>query len=125
MLHGRARDIADDLGVLWSWHRRIVDRLARLRLTLHAGAHPRPVSEGLPFLGFVVYPDRRRLKRRNGVHFRRRLRGLLAEYAAGRAGLDAVTASVQGWVNHVRYGNTVGLRKALLRGLPIPRRALP
>ncbi len=116
---------ADDLGVLWDWQRRIVDRLARLRLTLHAGAHPRPVREGLPFLGFVIYPQQRRLKRRKGVHFRRRLRGLLAEYAAGRVGLDAVTASVQGWVNHVRYGNTVGLRKALLRGLPIPRRALP
>jgi hypothetical protein len=25
-----------------------------------------------------------------------------------------ITASVQGWVNHVRYGNTVGLRKAML-----------
>jgi hypothetical protein len=25
-------------------------------------------------------------------------------------------ASVKGWTNHVRYGNTVGLRKAVLRG---------
>jgi hypothetical protein len=72
-----------------------------------------------------VYPNRRRLKRRKGVHFRRRLRSLLTHYAAGRIALDAVTASVRGWVNHVRYGNTVGLRKALLRGLPIPRRAPP
>jgi hypothetical protein len=28
----------------------------------------------------------------------------------------------QGWVNHVRYGNTVGLRKALLAEMKIPRR---
>jgi hypothetical protein len=25
-----------------------------------------------------------------------------------------VTVSVQGWVNHMRYGNSVGLRQAVL-----------
>ena len=28
--------------------------------------------------------------------------------------LAEVNASVQGWVNHARYGNTVGLRRAVL-----------
>ena len=32
--------------------------------------------------------------------------------------LASVTTSVQGWVNHVRYGNTVGLRKAVSGRLP-------
>ena len=42
----------------------IIDYLASLRLTLHeARAQPRPVYEGIPFLGFIVYPDHRRLKR--------------------------------------------------------------
>ncbi len=30
--------------------------------------------------------------------------------------LANLTVSVRGWVNHVRYGNTVGLRKAILMG---------
>ena len=38
----------------------------------------RPVSEGIPFLGFVVFPEHRRLKRRKGIAFARRLRLLAA-----------------------------------------------
>jgi len=33
--------------------------------------------------------------------------------------LEQVDASVQGWVNHVRYGDTWGLRRALLAALPV------
>jgi len=91
------------------------ERLARLRLTAHPGAHPRPVTEGIPFLGFVLYPDRRRLKRRKGIHFRQHLIARVQQYQAGEIALDDLTASVRGWINHVRYANTMGLRKAMLR----------
>jgi len=105
---------ADDKERLWAWKRAMVSRLARLRLTIHPGAHPRPVAEGLPFLGFVVYPYRRRLKRRKGIYYRRKLHALLKAYQRGEIPLEDVNASVLGWVNHLRYGNTVGLRKAVL-----------
>jgi hypothetical protein len=68
----------------------------------------------MPFLGFVIFPQRRRLKRRKGVYFQRKLRTMIDAYEAGDMPLTSVTASVQGWVNHVRFGNTVGLRKAVL-----------
>jgi RNA-directed DNA polymerase len=48
---------ADDAATLWTWLDAIGRRLARLRLTIHPGAHPRPVTEGLPFLGFIVTPS--------------------------------------------------------------------
>jgi RNA-directed DNA polymerase len=111
---------ADDKRALWAWREALVERLAGLRLTIHPGAHPRPVSEGIPFLGFVVYPDRRRLKRRKGMHYRQRLYELVRRYAAGEIALDRLTASAQGWANHARYGNTVGLRKAVFGGMLIP-----
>ena len=104
---------ADDKPTLWRWRAALVDRLTRLRLTLHAAAHPRPVDAGVPFLGFAVLPDRRRLKRRKGIHFQRNLRRLAAGCRAGAVPRSAVTTSVQGWVNHVRYANTIGLRKAI------------
>lgn len=110
---------ADDKATLWAWKAAIEQHLARLRLTIHPGAHPRPVSEGIPFLGFVTFPGRRRLKRRKGVYYRRKLRLLTAHYSAGDIPLEAVHASVGGWVNHVRYANTVGLRKALFGSNPI------
>lgn len=105
---------ADDKATLWNWKAAVNERLAHFRLTIHPGAQPRPVSEGIPFLGFVVFPDRRRLKRRKGIHFQRKLRALAAAYADHSVTLDEVTASVLGWINHVRYGNTIGLRKAVL-----------
>ncbi|GJL62687.1 MAG: hypothetical protein NPIRA04_13410 [Nitrospirales bacterium] len=104
----------NDKSQMWRWKCAIEERLARARVTLHPGAHPRPVDEGIPFLGFVVYPERRRLKRRKGVHFRRKLRAQLEQCQKGTLSQDTVKASVQGWVNHVRYGNTIGLRKHVL-----------
>ena len=110
----------DDKARLWDWRQAAVERLARRRLTIHPGAQPRPVAEGVPFLGFVVYPDHRRLKRRKGIDFRRRFWELVRRYTDGDATLDQVTASARGWANHVRYGNTVGLRKAVLGAIIVP-----
>ena len=83
-------------------------------LPIHPETHQHPVADGMPFLGFVIFPQRRRLKRREGIYFQRKLRAMMAAYDAGETPLTSITASVQGWVNHVRYGNTVGLRKAVL-----------
>jgi hypothetical protein len=40
---------------------------------------------------------------------------MMAAYSAGEMSLLHVSASVQGWVNQVRNGNTVGRRKAAFR----------
>jgi RNA-directed DNA polymerase len=109
---------AHEKQVLWAWKDALVDRLAALRVTIHPGAHPRPVTEGIPFLGFIVFPARRRLKRRKGVHYQRRVRAAVDTYRAGQLPADILAASLRGWVNHVRYANTVGLQKAILRGVP-------
>ncbi|MDZ4702174.1 MAG: hypothetical protein SH809_20860 [Rhodothermales bacterium] len=78
-----------------------------------------PVIEGIPFLGFVIRPEHVRLKRRKGIHYRRKLKGILR--AVDRTERKA---SVDGWCNHVRYGNTVGLQKALLKELGVPFRVV-
>jgi len=113
----------DDKGQLWDRKVAAVERLAGLRLTIHDEcAQVRPTTEGLPFLGFVVYPHKRRLKRRKGVAYALKFRGLVRDYAAGRLPLDRVTASVQGWANHAGYGDTLGLRRAVLSSVPLPAR---
>ncbi len=106
---------ADDKKTLWQWKDAIIERLERLRLTIHPGAHPRPVTEGIPFLGFVVYPDKRRLKRRKGIHFQRRLRNMAQNRRLGKSDWGDISSSIKGWINHVRYANTVGLRKAVFK----------
>jgi hypothetical protein len=107
---------ADSKRQLWTWKKRIVDYLAGLRLTMHASrAQATPVECGIPWLGFVVYPTHRKLKRRNVVQFRRRLERNISLYRRGAISFAELDATVQGWINHVRYGDTWGLRSRLFQ----------
>ncbi len=111
----------DDKRTLHRWRVAVGQFLVSLRLTLHEReARVYPVTTGIPFLGFRVYPDHRRLKRANGVRFGRRLRWLVNQYAAGEIDLEQFTAVVQGWVNHARYGDTWGLRRSVLSARLLP-----
>lgn len=69
-----------------------------------------PVAAGIPWPGFVVYPDHRRVKARKVRSSTRHLAARLDDYQAGRIGFGEFDASVQGWINHVRYAGTWGLR---------------
>ncbi|MBW1781290.1 MAG: RNA-directed DNA polymerase [Deltaproteobacteria bacterium] len=112
----------DDRVRIWEWKSAIIERLQDLRLKIHERrAQVRPVEEGIPFLGFVVYPHRRRLKRRKGIEYGRKLRCLAEGYRAGKVSLEQVSASVRGWVNHVQYGDTFGLRAAVLASVKFTR----
>jgi len=104
----------DDKKTLIKWEQAIRSRLTRLRLTIHPHAQARPVTEGFTFLGFRIFPQERRLKHQKGLYYQRKLRKMVSAYAVGNLSLTDLDASVQGWVNHIRYGNTVGLRKAML-----------
>jgi len=116
---------ADDKETLWGWREALVERLARLRLTIHPGAHPRPVTEGFPYLGFVVYPAHRRLKRRNVVKYRRKLKCLISEWIAFKRTRESVIQSLLGWINHARYGDTWGLRSSVVALMPAITRGMP
>ena len=105
---------------LAQWGIEIADFLAGLRLTVHeSSAQVQPVTAGIPWLGFVVYPMHRRLKRRNVVAFRRRLEQAITLYRRGEISFAEMDASVQGWINHVRYGDTWGLRGHLFGLHPV------
>jgi hypothetical protein len=66
-------------------------------------------------------PTHRRLKRRNTVDFTRRLERNLEAYRTGRISFAELDAGVQGWINHVRYADTWGLREQIFASHPIPR----
>lgn len=123
---------SDSKRQLWGWKQRIIDRLARLRLTIHPGpAQVTPTAHGSPWLGWQVFPDHRRLKPENVRKFRHKLARLQDDLNHGRIPIEKMHASVQGWVNHARYGDTWGLRRRLLGRLRLrlhrpttPRRKL-
>ncbi len=111
---------SNDKDELLDWRKMIIAKLMIFRLTLHeTNAQAHPASEGFPFLGFIIFPTHRRLKRRKGIAFQRKYQKMLREYAKGNVTRDQITASVQGWVNHVRHANTWGLRRSILSKSPI------
>jgi len=111
---------SDDKTQLYAWKQAIITRLEHLRLTIHEReAQVLPTQDGIPWLGFVVYPTHRRLKRRNTVNFTRRLEHNINLYEAGDISFAELDASVKGWVNHVRYADTWGLRGHIFNQHPI------
>jgi RNA-directed DNA polymerase len=85
------------------------------RLTLH----PRKcmvmrVADGVPFLGWQVFADHRRIRRPTGVRFQRRLRALQALYRSGDIGLAEIQPSIASWLGHLKHGDTLHLRRKLL-----------
>jgi RNA-directed DNA polymerase len=107
---------ADDKPTLRDWRVALIDYLATLRLTIHTHrAQPRPVGEGIPFLGFVIYPDHRRVKSRKVVAYRRRLKKLYQAYQDGELEQADVVASLRGWLAHISYGDTWALAEQILQ----------
>jgi len=106
---------ANDKATLHEWRAAVIAYQATLRLTIHEQrAQPCPTRCGLPFLGWQLFPDHRRLKRNKVIHARRRLNALCKGYEEGEIPLERVSASVQSWVAHAAHGDTWGLRDAIL-----------
>jgi hypothetical protein len=63
---------------------------------------------------YLRLASRRRLKRRKGIQFRRRLREAVEAYRSGKTPLSGLKSTVDGWLNHVRHANTTGLQKIVL-----------
>ena len=101
---------SDSKSRLWEIRHAVMKRLDRLRLTIHLQkSQPRPSRQGVPFLGFVVYPHKQRLKPRKGIAYCRKLKAQVVAYHSGELGVEKLAASFAGWCNHVGQGDTDGL----------------
>ena len=106
---------SDSKSQLWEWKHAIKENLAELRLQIHENsAQVVPVVSGIPWLGFVVYPGYRRIKSRKVVHATQCLNKRFHEWQQGLISFAEFDACVQGWINHVRYADSWGLRKHVL-----------
>ena len=62
------------------------------------------------------YPTHRCVKARVVVQATRRLAARYDAWQSGAISFGELDASVQGWVNHIRYADTWGLRRRMLAG---------
>ncbi len=121
----------DDKATLSAWRQEIIEFLAtRLRLRIHENAAQiASCKAGIPWLGFVVYPDHRRVKARKVVAATRRLTARYDAWSRGDITFAEFDATVGGWINHVRYADSWGLREHVLSRFPLEgrhiRKAVP
>jgi hypothetical protein len=109
---------SNDIEQLHAWRGRVIRELCKYRLTLHENTcQPRPVSEGIPFLGFIPFPAHRLLKQRKGIAFQRKLKTARKSFQRGKLSFSQLNAIILGWVNHARHANTWNLRRAILSPL--------
>jgi RNA-directed DNA polymerase len=103
-----------DKTALQQMRRRLDDFLCGLRLGIHARkSRVYRTMDGVTFLGWRLFPDRRRLVRSIVVRWRRKLRALQAAFEAGQIGLADVTTGVRAWIAHADHGGTRNLRRQL------------
>ena len=96
----------------------MVDRLASYRPNLNeSSCQVHPTRCGTPWLGFAIYPEKRLLKARKARYATRVLREKYAAWRRGDISFAKLDASLQGWINHARHGDTWGLRRNVLRRL--------
>lgn len=113
---------ADDKSRLADVRELIREFLVGLRLRLHpAKSVVFPVKGGIRFLGYRVFPTHRLLPKENVRRFRRRVRGMQEDYAAGRVSYAEIYQRLMSWSGHARQANTYRLRCRLFDTISFQR----
>lgn len=92
---GSVQEVLADLGLR-----------AKARATMLA-----PTRDGLPFLGFVVFPAIRRIRPANRRRVQRRWKLRLWQWRQGELSEAALADSVRSMVAHLEHGTTRGWRR--------------
>jgi len=73
-----------------------------------------PVERGKDFLSYVIYPDGyKRIRRRNVVNFRRRLKTLKEGYAEKQITFDHARQSIARWLGLAKHASAFRLSRSL------------
>ncbi len=100
-------------------HAAIRDCCVTLRVQLHSRkCFVAPVSNGVTFLGYRIFPGYRRLEAGNVKRARRRIRRYDQEVQAGTRSSEQARTCVQSWVAHAEHAKTYRLRQQMLADLP-------
>ena len=114
--------LADGKAVLRDARAEIAELLGRDRLKLHARkSRIYSTGDGVEFVGFRVYPDRRCLKRAGVRRFQKRMAGYRTRYATGHMGLETIRGSIGSWLAHAAHGDTRALVGKVLAGITFVR----
>ena len=101
---------------LWAVLYRIEAFLAeKLRLRVHPKKRTvSPVNRGIDWVGYMIFPERVRVRRRNIIRFRLRNRKLRALLRQGRIAVADIGRSVQSFCAYTSHADAARLTRELL-----------
>lgn len=85
---------------------------ATLRLTLKETAvHIAPVTQGVAFLGFRIFPGVLRLHRKTWTRFKHQVRKRESQYRCGMIDAETLARTVASLVGHTAHAETLAVRR--------------
>lgn len=92
-----------------------IERFLNNNLALHFNGKTaiRPISCGIEFVGFRIWPTHRKLKKKTVLKMKRRLKYLQKAYKRGEIGFAEVNNSVQSYFGLLKHCNSYNLRKKI------------
>jgi retron-type reverse transcriptase len=111
---------------LRDWRGQVADFLQGHRLRLHESKSVVfPVTQGIPFLGLRVFPDRRRLGRAGLRRWRRRLRRWQIAFQEGRMTHEEIGVRLRSWWGHAQHADAWRIASEILDRHPFTRNPVP
>jgi len=111
--------ISDSKAELDAWLDEICKLLDGMGLVLNPKTRIVTAKAGVPFLGYRVWADHRRVLRPNVVAGRRKMRVHAKMVGRGRMNGYRAVESLRSWFAHLAHADTYGLRKSLWREVKI------
>ena len=88
----------------------------RLKLALHQDkSKVIPLKQGIPFLGFRIFPRHKIPRKTNIRKFQSKLKELKYLYKENKINREQVVEHLEGWMAYVKQGNTHKYRRNILR----------
>ena len=99
-------------------------RLATERLRLHEDKTVvYRTSEGVPFLGYRIFPSRCLLQKQNIARFRRRMRFAQEQFQNGKSDANDIRQQIRSWLGHVSHTQSYELVARTLDKVTFTRRS--
>ena len=74
-----------------------------------------PITQGIDFVGYRIWPTHRLLRKRSIKKFKRKLRVFEKKYASGEITYKEIDCCVQSWVGHAKHADTYRLRAKIFK----------
>ena len=95
----------------------------KLELSIHKKCFQvLPVRNGIAFLGFRIFSFYRKVLPKSINRFRNRLKKLQSDYENNKIELGQVSKSIQSSLSFLKFGNTLSVRKELMKTSKFIRR---